>query len=484
MIDLQPDRPLKDAVDRLGNKTPLGSMMNSAEWGALPPELRDRAFFSARVLNEQLLAEMQRRINQGIQQLRDGSDRFMDRGRFVVEMQQILRDMGYQPDPAKRGGLQDLSSSVRLSLIWNMNLEMAQNYAAWKAQQNDVSLRRAPAQELIRVAERIEKRNWLKIWADAGGKLYGGRMIALKTDDIWRRISEFGVPWAPFRYGSGMGTKSIRRREAHTLATADGERLLQEDAAPQVPLQLPFNTGLQGSLKGVPNAGRERLRGEFGYTIQIDGDTISFKRDHTEANEHREETIREELRARARSAFERGEEALGELRREGNAADALFGSPVADEVRRTFLAQIAAVDNGRKQLFHEQLTEEAAAPIIAMIRRTMPDTRAEWKDGHLLVWRPDLLPADLDELVTLSGENPVARNGRLLGYGLESPAPDHDFASVFLLDDKGEVVGGFHAPRLTAAVYAQQRLRDLTDALGGEGAAYSYRIVQRTGGAL
>lgn len=477
MIDFATDRPLSDAVDRLGNKTPIGSMMNSAEWGALPLEIRDRSFFSARVLNEQLLAEMQRRINQGIQQLRDGTDRFMDRGRFVVEMQQILRDMGYQPDPRKKGTLQDISSSVRLSLIWNLNLEMAQNYASWKAQQNEVSLRRAPAQELIRVAERMEKRNWARIWKEAGGKFYGGRMIALRTDDIWRRISEFGVPYPPFRYGSGMGTKNIRRREALTLVSDDGVPLMPDDAAPQVPLQLPFNSGLQGSLKGVPNAGRERLRSEFGDTIQIDGDTISFNRDYTEANEHRENTIREELRARARSAFERGQAALEAGGRERLAEGASgFGFPESAE--RELLVSAAAVEVGRKRLYHDEYGAELGKPVADLLREVLPPSvRVELIDGHVIAWRPDLVSLSADQLVQISVDG---TNGLLLGYGQMS-MNDTPHMLVLLRDASGAVVSGFHAPISTARIFAEARRRDWEDATGATG--FLIDLIPFTGGA-
>jgi hypothetical protein len=38
----------------------------------------------------------------------------------------------------------------------------------------------------------------------AGGQIFGGRMIALKSDPIWTAISAFGTPYPPFDYNSGM----------------------------------------------------------------------------------------------------------------------------------------------------------------------------------------------------------------------------------------------------------------------------------------
>ncbi|GAA5482058.1 hypothetical protein Hsar01_01273 [Haloferula sargassicola] len=407
----------------------------------------------------------------------------MNRTRFIAEMQDVLKELGYQPDPNKRGTLQDVSSARRLGLIWDMNLKMAAGYAKWKAEQDEDLLDEFPAWELTRELGRVEVRDWPAIWAAAGGEFFGepgpdypsapGRMMAMKTDPIWAAISQFGTPWPPFRWGSGMGLTDIDRDEAEELG------VVLEDTV-QGPLATPFNSGFSQSIKGLPEPSRERLRSEFGDTCRIDGDRIFHQRDTTEANEHRAKTIREELRARARSAVERGEAALERLRREDDAAEALYGSEEADGVRRTYLAQLAAVENGRKGLFHEQITEEAAWPLIEAAREAMPSARVEWKDGHLLAWRPDLDRLSLEELAELSGENPVARNGMLLGYGMESPAAlGEEHVLVLLVDGEGNTVSGFHAPLRAARIYAEARLRDLTDGLGP---GYDYRIIERKGG--
>lgn len=299
-------------------------------------------------------------------------------------------------------------------------------------------------------------------------------MIALKTSDIWRRINRFGVPWRPFDWGSGMGTRGLGRREALRLG------VVKEGDAPQKPENVPLTSGLQASVKGLPEASRERLRSEMGDSIRFDNEAIIYQRDTTEANEHRDQTIREELRARARSYFERSEAALGELRRDNPGAEAFFGTPVADETREAWLAQLSAVGTGRKQLFHDTFREELAAALIDAVRVAMPQVELEFEDGHLIAWRPDLQAFAPSELMRLSMEDPIARNGMLLGYGMESLSGGEAYSQIAFLNPEGEsTIGGFHARPSTAATYGALRLRDLTDATGK---GFDFLIIPRGGG--
>jgi hypothetical protein len=484
--------PLQDAVDSLGKRTPLGAMLSSQEWERVPREIKKVSFWAARVTEEQILAEMQRRLLQAVKQERDGlspAGRLMDRGRFVIEMQDVLRRAGYQPDPDKRGGLQDLSSSRRLSLIWEMQMAMARGHAADKARKSEVALKRAPAQELIRGMQRRHERQWPQIWREHGGTFYGkpgdnpdypdapGRMIALVTDPIWRAISRFDLPFPPLDWGSGMVLKSIRRREAMELGVvkpADPE----QDAPPP----MAFGEGMRMSIAGLGEDALERLRSDLGDAVRFDGKQAVFHTVTTSGDSHEQQNteIREALRARARSAFERGEAILGRLRREEDAAQALFDGDQAASVRHAYLAQLAAVSNGRKRLFHENISEADARPLIEAAKELDDGVRAEWKDGHLVVWREDLIGESLDELVALSGENPEARNGLLLGYGLPSMAgPDEDHAIVLIKDPDGDTVSGFHAPLATARTFAEARTRDFTEATGEE---FTFHILPRKGG--
>lgn len=472
MIDFTTSRPLQEAVDSISKRTPLGTALNSAELERLPLEIRDAAFFSARVENEKILAEAQKRITQRVNlersKLADGKEGVtMDRRRFIDEMRDELRKIGYRPDPEKAGGLQDLSSTGRLGLIWSMNLAQAQGAAGWKTSMSETALRVEPAMEFIRVEARLERRDWPAIWKAHGGKFYPGpseypegRMIALKTDPIWRKINRFGVPWRPYDWGSGYGTRGVGRREALKLG------VIKEGDPPQKAEIIPFTAGLQKSGKGISEPSRERLRSDFGDAIRFDNDAILYQRDTTEANEHRDQTIREELRARARSYFERSEAALGELRSNNDGAEAFFGSPSADEFRQVFLAQLAAVGTGRKQLFHDSFPPDAAHALMDMVAAVMPQVEVEFDEGHLIAWRPDLLPLAPSELLSRSKEEPIAKNGLLLGYGLESRQTSAAYDQVYLIGPDGRSWSGFHASPKTSKIYAAARLRDLLDAIG------------------
>jgi len=301
MISYVTPQPLQEAIDSLGRKSPLGIALSSAEWEALPVEIRDRAFFSATVESERFLAEAQRRIMQRVKLERDkieAGGRVMERTRFIEEMGDLLEEMGYQPDPEKKGTLQDLGSAGRLGLIWQMQLDQAHGHAAWKTGMDPDILEAFPAQELVRDFEVMERRDWPQLWRDAEGVFYGdpgpdypmapGRMIALKTDPVWTRISQFGTPWPPFAWGSGMGLRDVPRSEAVLLGLLDPDdpMIPQEDpfrpgrewsdavqargAARAAALQQPFTAGMKASSAGLSPIALQRIEAAFPGRVLID----------------------------------------------------------------------------------------------------------------------------------------------------------------------------------------------------------------------
>lgn len=276
MIDFTTSQPLSEAVENISTRTPVGSKLTSAQWAMVPPEIRMRSFFSARVEEERYLVSMQDKLTQRVLLARENGT-LMDRSRFIAEMQDDLKQFGYEPDPRKRGSIQDLSSAGRLGLIWDMNLAQAEGYAAWKMGMDPDMLDAAPAQELIRVAARVDKRPWPAIWRENGGQFYGdplpdfpdapGRMIAIKTDPIWAAISEFETPWPPFRWGSGIGLRNVRRKEAEQLGVIPKNAKVK-------PLDKPFNGIAKASLKGIPEANRKAIIEDLLGEVEIEGDTI------------------------------------------------------------------------------------------------------------------------------------------------------------------------------------------------------------------
>lgn len=199
--------------------------MRTAEWAGMPLALRDRALFSAGVSNAKLLAQMQNKIQKALSM--DGHG-FMSRDRFVSEMKRWLENNGYAVDGTS---LRDITSNKRLSLIYEFNVEQARQFSAWEQGMDADILNAFPAQELFRMERREVPRDWALRWKSAGGKFYGGRMIALKTDPVWMKISRFGTPYPPFDFNSGMNVRDIRRKEAVNMGLIAAHEDVLPDAA-------------------------------------------------------------------------------------------------------------------------------------------------------------------------------------------------------------------------------------------------------------
>lgn len=459
------DRPLQDAVEQVSRKTPVGSVLTSREWELVPAEIRDRAMFSSRVENERLLAEIQERLRARIE-LAKREGRTMDRGVFIEEMREELRKEGYKRGDAKRGGLQDLKSTRRLGLIWDMNIAQAQGYARWKADMTPEGLENEPCYELIRVMTRMERRAWPRIWSDAGGEFFDGpgsnddyplspgRMIAAKNDPVWTRISRFGTPWPPFDWGSGMGLRGIDRDEAETLGV-----LGPDDEV--LPLAAPFNSRHRMSVAGMPESGRESLRSTFGDAIRFDGDDIILQRElNPETYDQRKQDITESLRERARSIADTGRDYFRRVRSEDNAAAWPPGfdfSESEDEI----LAHTAAVAVGRKLLYHDEWVGYAQS-VGALIRHYLPaEVHVAVIDGHVYAFRPDIVGLDEGQIHQRILD---ADMGRLLGYGqnmIDEPA-----VLVKLADADGKPLTSFLTAPASAKIYASARAKDWMHALG------------------
>jgi len=465
MPQIATDRPLKDAVELFSRKVPVGSSMSSREWELLQAEIRMRAMFSARVENERLLVEMQVRLQARIA-LAKKDGRTMDRGVFIEEMREELRKAGYKRGEAKRGSIQDLKSTRRLGLIWDMNLAQAQGYARWKADMTPEGLENEPCYEFIRVMSRIEVRDWPVIWEQSGGEFFDGpgsnddyswakgRMIAAKNDPIWKRISRFGAPWPPFDWGSGMGLRGVGRDEAERLGVIDPEDVV-------TPLAFPFNSGTRASAKKIPESGRESLRSAFGDAIRFDGDEIILQREtSSETDEQRLQDITASLRERARAIADTGRDYFRRVRSTDDAATWPPGfnfSESEDEI----LAHTAAVAVGRKLLYHDEWVGYAQS-VGELIRHYLPaEVHVAVIDGHVYAFRPDIVGLDEGQIHQRILD---ADMGRLLGYGqnmIDEPA-----VLVNLADSDGQGVSGFLTAPASARVYAKARAKDWTDALG------------------
>lgn len=238
----------------------VGSGIGSGEWNSIQAALRDRAFFSARVSSIRLLDAMRAKVAESLRGNLSASD-------FRLAIRRELDATGYDPGE-NRGTLKDLTKSARLDLIYNTNREMAQGFMQHLQATSEGALAAAPAYELMRAERRRVPRNWPEIWKAKGGTLYDGRMIALKTDPIWTRISRFGLPHPPFDYNSGMDVFSVSRRECLRLGVID------EDSPRQKPPHTGFNDNLQAKFD-VGHWSGERAR----FFRDAFGDQLKYVQD-------------------------------------------------------------------------------------------------------------------------------------------------------------------------------------------------------------
>lgn len=252
--------PFAAAVARLESKTPVAAALSSEQWAQLQLGLRDRAFFSAQVDSLRTVATMQQKIDEALSVPNDPERAFMDRSKFIADMRAHLGAAA-----GDSGQLTDLTSTTRLGLIYDFQVEDAQEFGRWQAAQDPALLDEFPAQELVRIESRENERDWAQRWSEAGGQFYGNRMIARKDDPIWTKISRFGRPWPPFDFNSGMGVEDIDRDQAIEWGVIQPGDTVESTEA-------DFNQRLEAS---VPKASPELLEG----FKDVFGDQVDVGRD-------------------------------------------------------------------------------------------------------------------------------------------------------------------------------------------------------------
>ncbi len=266
--------PIDDAVRRVAGKALAATKLRTADIKLIPVEIRDRALFSAGVDCIRTLQSMQDKLNEWSDFLAKDPDRaLMGRGKFVAEMRQELG-----ASPGDSGSIEDLTSERRLNLVYDFQTTDAAGYADWKIGMDPDILDAFPAQELIRLESREVPRgfrrgkggalvidpgkSWPERWEEAGGVLIDDRMVALKTDEIWSRISDFDRPFAPFAFNSGMGLRDVDRTEAEELG------LLEPGEAVE-PMSAPFNENLSASAEDVDAEYLDLLKEWFGDKVKV-----------------------------------------------------------------------------------------------------------------------------------------------------------------------------------------------------------------------
>lgn len=243
-------------------RIPLPTEATAAELAKLPLPIRRAALFSARLNRLGPLVT----AGEKIKGILDGRVSMSDARKAIRE---ALDATGYIPPEGAEGGLRDHRSKTRLDLILTQNVRRARGYARRQADME--ILDDWPAQELVRLFQRKAPRDWRARWTDAGGQLYNGRMIALKTDPIWAAISRFGEPYPPFDYNSGMGLRDIDREEAEALGLIGPEDML----TPEEPEYPDVQEANMPGVSAMPEL-RAAVEKAMGGGAAFKGDVLRF----------------------------------------------------------------------------------------------------------------------------------------------------------------------------------------------------------------
>lgn len=253
--------PFGEAIAYLRGKGILPTTLDTAQLSKVQAAIRRWADFSATVTNAEFIEEFRTLVGRVVDPAGQGGapGSGMDIPTARTQLLDYLRSIDYRPDEGTEGTLKDLSSHARLDLIVRTNTQMAQGLGQ-HLQANDPEVIDAfPAQELFRLQIRKQPREWVNRWRAAGGRFYGGgRMIALKADDIWERISRFGNPYPPYDFNSGMWVKPVTREEAvrfGLMARGQRPQPSSTDLAP------PMQAGVSGISGAVLDAVRAALPG-------------------------------------------------------------------------------------------------------------------------------------------------------------------------------------------------------------------------------
>lgn len=265
-------QPFKEAIEKIGLKTPVGSLLSSKEWRDVPVALRERAFFSSRVESVRFL----QRGRDGITDFLSGARETLPDGKvvlktgsradFVREMQQFAMAEGLGPlDPKKKGSIQDITGERRLSLIFNTLTQQADDFGAWKQGMDPDVLDAFPAQRFIRVQDVTEHRQ-----AHAPFE----NQVRLKSDlGFWLAVNrDFGVPWGPWGWGCGHDVEDVDRAESEEL------QLIAPGQTPE-PAEQSFNERLQASVRGLDPDLKQWLKQSLGDSIMLKGNAVWWKGD-------------------------------------------------------------------------------------------------------------------------------------------------------------------------------------------------------------
>lgn len=239
------------AEEYFRGKAVLPTELRTREFARLPLWIKEQSFFMAGVMEAELAGAFQR----ASQAILDGKMGEAEATRIIREG---LEKSGYKPEPGQEGTIKDLNSVHRQLINLRTNVALANGWATDARRRTSKTL---VAYELVRGNIPKEPRIWAqRLWpegvAASGSKASPDRMAALIDDPIWLTLSDFGVPYAPLKWGSGMRQSPITRSKAREYG------LLPPKSEPQPPPAKPpesLNSTLEVAADQIPPEKRNEM---------------------------------------------------------------------------------------------------------------------------------------------------------------------------------------------------------------------------------
>ena len=154
--------PFSEAIQKLLDRGVLPSSFDSHLWSLVATEIREKSFFSSQVESAALLDRMKSYIDDFLAVARDENGHLKAQGRsqFVADMRELAireglgkvdADTGKIIPEIRESDLTDIRSIARLQLIFDTQVEAAQEYGYWLQGQDESILWVYPCSRFIRV---------------------------------------------------------------------------------------------------------------------------------------------------------------------------------------------------------------------------------------------------------------------------------------------------------------------------------------------
>ena len=278
------------SLANLSRRVLTPSSFNSAQWKAVAPAIRQVSFFSATVDKMRVLAAYKRMLTDWIEGATEEVQgpygqatayKVGSQADFVLQSRELLIKEGLaSPEDFKDERLSNIGSSERLKLVFNTNIQQAQQLATWQRKvSNPDYINQFPAARFIRTPgvtsprpRHIAAENEVRRWDDFEFWLFQNAAD----------IGGFEVPWGPWGFNSYMLQEPVKRKEAERLGLVKpGEIVKPIDGSRWGAPADKLKDGTKANIKAIPleisAQGQAELKAQFGSDFINDNGKISLK---------------------------------------------------------------------------------------------------------------------------------------------------------------------------------------------------------------